>query len=269
MTRYAKCFDEEFDKTRPYTVLDAGLRVIKVQRIIGTVGKCGELDSKFRYVRRRDVSERSRRHQMMRAAENFHFFPAIDVLQYKGDYYVHDGNRRVSAALDLKMEFIDANVKEYINKEDVGSFTGAVYRRRFEGQTGLRNIDLHNEAGYQFLLEEVNNLTRGPESTWDSNVWYTRQFLPACSEIEKSKLSGLYKDLTSGDIYVMIMRFYKEFMGSDRPPVVNEGKEFRPVISGFMFAHKIPQRRMYRILPFRVIGALFFKQPRRKGGMPA
>jgi hypothetical protein len=268
MTKYVKCFNDELDKTKPYSVLDAGLRVIKVQKIRGTVDKCGELDSKFRYVKRHDVSERSRWHRLMMAAENFHFFPAIDVIQYKGDYYVIDGNRRTSAAIALKMEFIDANVKEYIHKEDSNALKGAMYRRRFEVQTDLKNIELNNETGYQFLLETIDNPLSGEGSSLSPNVWYTQQFLPACSEIEKSKLPGLYRDLTAADIYVLIMRFYTEFMKDGRLPVERAGSDFQILISGFMFAHKVPQKRIYRVLPFRVLSSLFFRQGRMKGKFP-
>ena len=81
--------------------------------------KCGELDSTFRYIKRKDRGERSRRHRLEEAAREYRFFPPIDVLLYKGRYYVVDGNRRVSAAKGMKVEFIDAHVKEYIHKGDV------------------------------------------------------------------------------------------------------------------------------------------------------
>lgn len=42
------CFDEAFDKSKPYTVFDEGLRVVEVAAIIGSVDKCHELDDQFR-----------------------------------------------------------------------------------------------------------------------------------------------------------------------------------------------------------------------------
>lgn len=269
MTKYTKCFDDEFDKTRSYSVLDAGLRVIKVKKITGTVDKCGELDRKFRYVKRHDVAERSRWNQLIQAAENFHFFPAIDVIQHKSEYYVIDGNRRTSAAITLGMEFIDANVKEYIHKEDSGPLTGAIYRRRFEGVTGLKNIDLSIEAGYKYLLEEASASAPGENSPRGGKKWYTQQFLPACSEIKRSRLPGLYRDLSIGDIYVLIMRFYKDIMGEDQVPAGRGNADFQAMISSFMFAHKLPRRRMYRLFPFRVIGSVFYRQGGKKGSTPA
>jgi hypothetical protein len=50
MRRRVRCFYEDFIKTEPYTVMDAGLRVIELKRVVGTVDKCGELDDRFRYI---------------------------------------------------------------------------------------------------------------------------------------------------------------------------------------------------------------------------
>jgi len=269
MIKYTKCFDDEFEKTSAYSVMDAGLRVIKVKKITGTVGKCGELDRKFRYIKRHDVVERSRWNQLMKAAENFAFFPAIDVIRYKGEYYVIDGNRRTFAAIAIGMEFIDANVKEYIHKEDSGSLTGAIYRRRFEGVTDLKNIDLSIEAGYKYLYEEVSASTQGEISPGDGRIWYTQQFLPACSEINRSRLPGLYLDLSIGDIYVLIMGFYKDIMGEDRVPAGMGSAGFQAMISSFMFAHKLPRWRIYRLFPFRVFYSVFYRQGRMKASPPA
>jgi len=68
MRKRVKCFDEVFDSTRAYTVFDGGLRVIEVSKIKGSVDKCGELDDRFRYIRRRDRGERSRRYLLEEAA---------------------------------------------------------------------------------------------------------------------------------------------------------------------------------------------------------
>jgi hypothetical protein len=144
MKRRVRCFHEDFEKTKPYTVMDAGIRVIEVKQVVGTVDKCGELDDSFRYIKRRDNAERSRRYRLEQAAKRYQFFPPIDV----------------------------------------------------------------------YLLPS---------------------FYPA---------------LTEGDIFVLIVRFYREFMGG----VPTE--DFHVLISGFMFAHTIPERRIWRKYPFRLIGKL-------------
>ena len=269
MIKYTKCFDDEFDKDKSYSVLDAGLRVIKVKRITGTVDKCGELDKKFRYIKRHDVGERSRQHQLMQAAEKFSFFPAIDVILYKGEYFVIDGNRRTSVAIALGMDFIDANVKEYIHKEGNGALSGAIYRRRFEGVTDLKNIDLSIEAGYKYLIDEVSAYTPDKNNPGSGKMWYTQQFLPACSEIKRSRLPDLYPDISTSDIYVLVMRFYKDILGEDHVSAGRGSVGFQAMISSFMFAHKLKRKRIYRLFPFRMLGSFFYRQGRKKDGFPS
>jgi hypothetical protein len=43
-----KCFDDEINEYGPYITIEAGLRVIEVRRITGSVNKCHELDRRFR-----------------------------------------------------------------------------------------------------------------------------------------------------------------------------------------------------------------------------
>ena len=92
------CFDEAFDKSKPYTVFDEGLRVVEVAAIIGSVDKCHELDDQFRPMNRSDRKELFRSEQITAAAENVEFFPPIEVYKFRDNYYVVDGHRRVRAA---------------------------------------------------------------------------------------------------------------------------------------------------------------------------
>jgi hypothetical protein len=144
MRKRPKCFFDEVG-AREYTTIDAGLRVVEVNRITGTVGKCGELDRRFRSLHRRDRGERYRRTRMARAFENPAMNPSIppvDLYWYRGTYYIVDGHRRVAAALAAGIEFLDANVTEVVALDDRKIQEGVVSRRRFESETGLKNIRL-------------------------------------------------------------------------------------------------------------------------------
>jgi hypothetical protein len=268
MKDLAKCFYEVFDKSRPHTVMDAGLRVVEVERITGTLDKCGELDSAFRYIKRRDRGERSRWHRLNEAAKSYHFFPPIDTVLYRGEYYVIDGNRRVAAAKAHKVEYIDANVKEYVLRDDADSSAGALSRRRFESQTGLKNINLFFETGYAFLLDELLRRAgasgRGKRELHSfARKWYSELFIPACSEITKSELPKNYPGLAPGDIFVLILRFHREFFGG-----LPEAVSFKTAVSGFMFAHALPQRRLWRFLPFRFLQTLITGRSEKEGFTP-
>jgi hypothetical protein len=262
MKPLAKCFYDIFDRSVPHTVMDAGLRVIEVRRITGTLDKCGELDADFRYIKRRDRGERSRMHRLREAAKSYLYIPPIDAVFYRGEYYVIDGNRRVAVAKALGVEYIDANVKEYALRDDTESSRGALSRRRFESLTGLKNINLFRETGYEALLEELSlgeevSLRSGAVGAGKRGLrsparkWYTELFIPAVSEIAESELPKLYPGLTPGDIFVLILRFYREFFGG-----LPEDVSFETAVSGYLFAHALPQRRPWRILPFRILQTL-------------
>lgn len=255
MRKKVKCFDEVFDKTKPYIIMDAGIRVIEVGQITGTINKCGELDHRFRPLRRNDRLESFRHYQLHRAASEHTSFPPISVYLFKGEYFVIDGNRRVAAAFALGIEFIDAYVHEYIHKHDAQALSGALSRRRFEAMTGLKSIGLGYECGYEDLLRDISSYSTEDDIAARARKWYSERYLPACSHIRRSQLPYRYPKLRTGDIFVLITRFYHDHFDS-----TPKGVDFRSLISAFMFAHRIPEKRLLRFLPFRLLHTLLTRK---------
>ncbi len=258
MKKIAECFQDVLDKKTPYTVLDAGLRVVEVSKIVGTVDKCGELDQSFRYIKRKDRVEKSRWSRIRDAAKRYAFFPPVDVNLYRGKYYVVDGNRRVAAAKAFEMEFIDANVKEFIPGSDKEILSGALFRRRFESETGLKNIRLTSEIGYRLLLDEIESYSE-TSNTQRAKQWYSSCYLPFCAQIGRSEIQSFYPGLSEGDIFVLVVGFYRDFIDMRCSRTHLSGAQdfsFRTLISGFMFAHRIPERRVFRSVPFRLLNRL-------------
>ncbi len=233
--------------------MDAGLRVIETRRIVGTVDKCGELDSGFRYIRRRDRQERSRRFRMAEAMKRFELMPSIDVYLFKGEYYVVDGHRRVSTAIAMGVEFIDAVVKEYVYKDDAIGMSGALSRRRFESETGLRSTNFSYEIGYRTLLREIEKYPGSTDIKVRARAWYNDRYLPACREIRASVLPSKYRDLRTGDIFALVVDYFSQYMGG-----MPEGVSFASCISGFLFAHGITQRRFFRAVPFKLVNRMLY-----------
>jgi hypothetical protein len=259
MGKTIRCFERALNKGKSYTIMDAGTRVVEIKKIVGTVGKCGELDENFLYRKRRDRSERSRRFHMAAAVRRFHLLPAIDLYLYRGEYYVVDGNRRVAAAKDMKIEFIDANVTEYVDRDDHMGMVGALLRRRFETETGIRNISLTHESGYGVLLEEIRVLPEEESIEVKARRWYNDTFLTASEKIKSSGLQKKYENLRTGDIYNLIMEFFRNYMDGAPPHT-----SFETLISGFMFAHGMSPRRLLRSLPLRIISALILGKGKRR-----
>jgi hypothetical protein len=252
----ARCFYEDFDSSEPYSIVQVGLRVIDVASILGTVDKCGELDRKFRYIKRGDLAEYLRRLNVQNATNPFEFLPPISVYRFQGSYYVVDGHRRVAAALQNKMDYIDADIKEFVHQKDEGARTGLFARRRIESEAGLKQIRLKRNENYAFLLEEIEAYPGGETLQEKASKWANERFYPFCRAIERSGLSSRYPDLYSGDIYALVLSFYRDFMGD-----IPEGMSSETLISGYLFAHRLRQRRIYRIpffgLVFRALRRIF------------
>lgn len=255
--RGAKCFNDEVRKYGPYATIEAGLRVIEVKRITGSVDKCHELDRSFRTRRRRDRRERWRRSRFDSQSMQFYSIPPIDVYLLSGEYFVIDGNRRVAAAKEHGLEFMDANVTECVPHGDREAQSGAVSRRLFEQQTGLKNIRLDYTSGYADLLEEVREYTQGEDIAECARYWYSDVYLPRIRMIGESELKKRHERTREGDLYLMILRFFKELMGG-----IPEDAGFQQVISAFLFARRLRSRRFFRRFPLRQVYKLL------RGGVP-
>jgi hypothetical protein len=254
-----KCFHEEFNPHEPYAVMDGGLRTIETRMITGTVDKCGELDARFRYLKRGNLKERFRRGQMMKAAKHFALFPPINVYRYKNEYFVVDGNRRVATAKEMGVEYIDAYITEYIPENDRELLDGALLRRRFESETGIKNIVLTKEMGFEQLLKEVYAYPEGEKAEEKAMLWKSNWFLPGCAAIEHSSLPRYYKNLRTEDMYVLVSGFYSDFMGG-----YPEEISFDTIISGYLFARRIKNRRLLRFFLFRIFD--FFLMGKQERG---
>jgi hypothetical protein len=275
------CFAEEVARVGTYRTLDAGPRVIEVARITGTVDKCGELDGRFRLLgRRRDRRERFRRRRLEQADLAVVDLPPISVYQLSGRYFVIDGNRRVAEAKRQKLEYMDAQVTEVIPLSDSAALEGAASRRRFERETGLRNVRLTYESGYATLLEDIPTFGRAgaaaagaganaagaasggpgvdePPSREQVRRWHSGFFLPACELLSGSSLSRRFPGAQPGDLFVTVARFYRDLLGGYPP-----GASYQTLLSGFRFARRLPERRPLRAAPFRLLlAALGLRRP--------
>lgn len=265
-----KCFAEEAARIGPYRTLDAGPRVIEVARITGTVDKCGELNGRFRLLgRRRDRRERYRRRILERVDLAVTDLPPIAVYRLRGEYYVIDGNRRVAEAMRQKLEYMDAQVTECIPLNDRAAMEGASSRRRFEQETGLRNVRLAYEGGFATLLEEIADFAPAsavagaaePPPRELARRWHSTVFRPACALLEESSLPSRFPGAEPGDLYVTVARFYRDLMGGYPP-----GTSYETLLSGFRFAQRLPDRRPLRAAPFRLLLSLLGARPRRASG---
>jgi hypothetical protein len=132
LKRRVKCFYQDLSKCQPYYTIYIGIQPIEVKSIIGTVDKGGELDMMFNYIhsRRRDWAENLRRYCVCETNLNYQFYPPIKVNGLKGRYYVVDGHRRVAAAKRNGVDYIDADVTEYLQQFDTAELGRVIAQKR-------------------------------------------------------------------------------------------------------------------------------------------
>src|ERR687890_2216318 len=94
-----------------------GARTVEVGRVVGSVGRWREFDRGFMPTRASE--ERWKRVDL--AFREGMDLPPVVLYKVGDDYYVHDGNHRVSVARFEGVEMIDAEVTEFFPARRVGT----------------------------------------------------------------------------------------------------------------------------------------------------
>jgi hypothetical protein len=103
-------FEETRRKTRPYGGVRRGTTTVELSRVVGSAGKHDWLDAAFMPLR---AHSRERWKRMDRAFRLGHELPPVILYKLGGDFYVKDGNHRVSVARFHGADWIDADVTEF------------------------------------------------------------------------------------------------------------------------------------------------------------
>ena len=103
------CFDDIQRSLRAYNRVRRGMRVVDPAKIVGSVGRRKDFDHRFMPLRRA-AAERWRRVDL--AFHKGEVLPPVSLYKLGDDYFVEDGNHRVSVARFHGAEWIDADVTE-------------------------------------------------------------------------------------------------------------------------------------------------------------
>ena len=205
-----KSFIENQQEEEAYDERVRGIEAVPVDKIVGSVGRYKDFNRKFRLKRDRP-SERFKR--VLEAFKKQIALPPVTVYQIKDEYYVLDGNHRVSAANELGYEFIDAQIIEFLPSKN--TLENIIYREKSAilektkvpdmieltevGQYGrlLKQIDEH----HAFLLKTANDKVNYLVATMD---WYKTIYKPLATIIKNSRLDRRFPKRTVSDLYSYI-----------------------------------------------------------------
>lgn len=220
-SKAVKCFSADQEQEAAFDAVDRGCCSVPVSQIVGSVGRYHDFDSQFR-IKRHLPSERL---QHIKAAfKAGKALPPVKLYQIKDEYYVLDGNHRVSAAKELEHDTIRADILEFVPSKN--TLENILYRERsqFKDTTGLTDpIELTEVGQYIHLQEQVSQHHQHLKQTADENVsfqqaaqdWYQTIFKPMAKIITNGGLLTRFPERTLADLYTYIS-FHQWEIGRQR-----------------------------------------------------
>jgi DNA-binding Lrp family transcriptional regulator len=139
----------------------------------------------------------------------------VELYQIKDEFYVSDGNHRISVAKELGHDEILARIVEFIPSKD--TLQGLLYRERaeFADRTQLpAEITLTEVSQYACLLDQIAdhqvNLEREQGQSVDFKEaaldWYRTIYRPLVTIIKRGRLGDSFPERTDADLYAYITR---------------------------------------------------------------
>lgn len=227
---------------RPINETYLGMKVIPIDKIIGSEGRYKDFDNNFFP---KSSHLRNRWEHVDEAAIKSITLPPIKVYEIDGLYFVRDGNHRVSVAKARGTEFIDAEVvtlqseiklKKPNNMNDIVKQIINYEKRLFYAETNFGDItdfwclDFSRAGRYDVIYNHIlthkyflNQQQEDEVSMEDAILsWFTKVYVPIISTIQKKKILKKFPKRTYSDLYVWIVRYWddlKHKFGNNEIPI--------------------------------------------------
>jgi len=207
--RDARSFSADQEREAAFDTVQRGVRTVPLDRIVGSVGRYQDFDSRFR-LKSYLPPEKLRR--IKRAMREGKPLPPVKLYQIKEEYYAMDGNHRIAAAKELGHDEILARIVEFIPSKN--TLENLLYREQstFLERFGLPDEIKLTEIGQYAQLENQIRMHHDflsssglsaalPESARD---WYETIYTPLTAIIQRGRLLEVFPDRTMADLYVYI-----------------------------------------------------------------
>ena len=216
-----KSFAEVQKEENAYNSVNLGIKEIPLGKIVGSVEKYSYFDKNF--VPKNNIVKQ-RWINIYTGYMTETMLPPVILYKIKDDYYVYDGNHRVSVAKFLNFASIEAEVEEFLPTKDTKD--KVIYREHmfFEKETGIEEIILSEPIKYKYLREEIESYTnllskrRNKTFTLKEGAakWYKEIFLPIKVLLEENNIEESQKK-NINDIFMFLLD-HKYYLSK------NEGK---------------------------------------------
>ena len=216
-----KSFTEIQKEENAYNSVNLGIKEIPLDKIVGSVEKYSYFDKNF--VPKNDIVKQ-RWINIYVGYMMDSMLPPVILYKIKDDYYVYDGNHRVSVAKFLNFASIEAEVEEFLPTKDTKD--KVIYQEHmfFEKETGIEEIILSEPIKYKYLREEIESYTDLLSKRRNGNFslregaekWYKEIFLPIKVLLKENNIAKSQKKNIS-DIFMFLLD-HKYYLSK------NEGK---------------------------------------------
>jgi len=205
-----KSFKDQQNKEAAFDARDRGIRTVPMSRIVGSVGRYQDFDSRFRFKHNRPSERLQWITEAMRQGRPL---GPLKLYQIKDEYYVLDGNHRISAAKTLDHDEILAHIFEFIPSEN--TLQNILYRERAEFSDRAQlpdEINLTEVSQYAYLLEQITDHQQYLQGEQEHTVsvekaaldWYKTIYRPLCTIIKRGRLIDSFPERTIADLYAYI-----------------------------------------------------------------
>ena len=213
--RHVRSFEEDARHYGPLNRRPLGLRVVPLDRIVGSVGRARELGPDFKLASGRWGRGRQERYQRVyQALRQGQILPPVELYKLGYNYYVLDGNHRVAAMKEITGNDgeIDAFVTQFLPAGDTEAARVYLERRAFEEATGLTQVGAAERGHYPRLQQEIErylaelNAATGSERSLREAAtdWYMTVWLPRADQIRRAGLRRHWPEKRTADIYCYI-----------------------------------------------------------------
>lgn len=185
-----------------------GVEPIPVKQIKGSVNRWQDFDHRFRMKDADNYKLKS----VLKAMEDGIILPPISVYKLKDDYFVIDGNHRVTAAKKFGQVDIDAEVFELIPPGD--SLEHLLWRERslFEIKTGIQ-LNFSELGAYNRLYIYLRLYAKQYNKKNGTNLsvkelhqqWLSEIYQPIIELIQKNHVEECFVDHTEDDLFLFIL----------------------------------------------------------------
>lgn len=239
-------YDEVKEKLRIGGPIYRGIRVVRIDQIVGSLNRYHQFDRAF-LPKQAEIAERWQR-------VNLAFYqdislPPVLLYQVGEVYFVVDGHHRVSVAREQGQEFIEAEVRECSSKikitpdllpeelEILSEKVEFLERTRIDQLRPNANIKLTVLGGFSRILEHVAvhryfmGLDEKRDIGDDEAVahWYDTVYAPIIAVIQQSGILQDFPNKTAGDVYLWVLDHQHELntqIGLDLLPPEDAARDF-------------------------------------------